>query len=203
MLTNGYVNFDRTKCFYEVHTHDASGIIHLHANSGRVLPFTLGQLFAVWGRTLSREEVAGNAGSVIAYVNQQLFTGDLGSIVLADHTQVTLEVGEPRVKPPTSCSRRTRSRIGVISASAPLAPRQVLRWRRWPDDSSIGDAHCESARRSSIRAFAQSRCTVRVVTPSASAVSSSLKPPKNRHSTTRASLGSTAASRSIALLSPA
>jgi hypothetical protein len=101
VLTNGYVNFDRTKCFYEVHTHDASGIIHLHANSGRVLPLTLGQLFAVWGRTLSREEVAGNAGSVIAYVNQQLYTGDLSSIVLSEHTQVTLEVGEPRVKPPT------------------------------------------------------------------------------------------------------
>jgi hypothetical protein len=101
VLTNGYVNFDRTKCFYELHTHDASGIIHLHANAGRVLPLTLGQLFAVWGRTLSREDVAGNAGPVVAYVNQQLYTGDLGSIVLSNHTQVTLEVGNPVVKPPT------------------------------------------------------------------------------------------------------
>ena len=52
-----------------------------------------------------------------------------------------------------------------------------------------------------MRAFAQSRCTVRVVMPSASAVSSSLSPPKKRHSTTRASRGSTAASRSSASLS--
>jgi hypothetical protein len=101
VVTDGYVTFDRTKCFYEVHTHDASGIIHLHANAGRVLPITLGQLFAVWGRTLSREDVAGNAGPVVAYVNQQLYTGDLGSIALTNHTQVTLEVGDPRVKPPT------------------------------------------------------------------------------------------------------
>lgn len=101
VVTNGYVNFDRNKCFYEIHTHDATGIIHLHPNAGHGRPLTLGQLFGVWGRTLSREDVAGNAGSVIAYVNQQLYTGDLGSIVLSDHTQVTLEVGRPRVKPPT------------------------------------------------------------------------------------------------------
>jgi hypothetical protein len=101
VLTAGYVNFDRTKCFYELHTHDASGILHLHANSGRVLPLTLGQLFGVWGRTLSREEVAGNTGPVTAYVNQQLYTGDLGAIVLSNHTQVTLEVGSRVVKPPT------------------------------------------------------------------------------------------------------
>ena len=101
VVTNGYVTFDRTKCFYEMHTHDATGIIHLHPNAGQDRPLTLGQLFGVWGRTLSREDVAGNTGSVIAYVDQQLYTGDLGSIVLSNHTQVTLEVGDPRVKPPT------------------------------------------------------------------------------------------------------
>ena len=36
----------------------------------------------------------------------------------------------------------------------------------------------------------QSRCTVRTVTPSASAISASLRPPKNRHSTTWARRGS-------------
>jgi len=101
VLVNGYVIFDRTKCFYEIHTHDATGIIHLHPNGGQDRPLTLGQLFAVWGRTLSRDDLAGNAGSVIAYVNQQLYTGDLASIVLSDHAQVTLEVGDPRVTPPT------------------------------------------------------------------------------------------------------
>jgi len=101
VLTNGYVNFDPTKCFYELHTHDASGIIHLHANAGQGRPLTLGQLFGVWGRTLSREDLVGNSGSVVAYVDQKLYAGDLASIVLSDHTQVTLEVGDPRVKPPT------------------------------------------------------------------------------------------------------
>jgi hypothetical protein len=101
VLVNNYVVFDRTKCFYEMHTHDASGIIHLHANANHVGPLTLGQLFALWGRTLSRTEIAGNVGPVTAYVNQQLYTGALADIVLMNHTQVTLEVGGPLVKPPT------------------------------------------------------------------------------------------------------
>src|SRR5262249_47266035 len=45
--------------------------------------------------------------------------------------------------------------------------------------------HTSSERRNSIRALAQSRCTVRTVTSSAFAVSSSEKPPKKRNSTTR------------------
>jgi len=101
VVTNGYVNFNPAKCFYEMHSHDASGIIHLHANAGQARPLTLGQLFDVWGRPLSRTDVAGNIGTVFAYVNQQLYTGDLRAIVLSDHTQVTLAVGDPQVKPPT------------------------------------------------------------------------------------------------------
>ena len=46
-----------------------------------------------------------------------------------------------------------------------------------------------SARRSSMRAVTQSRCTVRTVTPNADAISASVSPPKKRHSTTRTSRG--------------
>ena len=59
ILTNGYVNFDVTKCFYEIHTHDATGVIHLHANAGANRPLTLGQVFDVWGQPLTRDNVAG------------------------------------------------------------------------------------------------------------------------------------------------
>jgi hypothetical protein len=101
VVTNGYVNFNPAKCFYEMHSHDGSGIIHLHANAGQARPLTLGQLFDVWGRPLSRTDVAGNIGTVFAYVNQQLYSGDLRAIVLSNHTQVALAVGDPLVKPPT------------------------------------------------------------------------------------------------------
>src|SRR6185503_2456188 len=60
----------------------------------------------------------------------------------------------------------------------PLLTGHSLGWRTF--------SHEPSASRSSTRALTQSRSTVRVVTPNASAISSLVIPPKNRHSTTRA-----------------
>ena len=100
ILTNGYVNFDVTKCFYEIHTHDATGVIHLHANAGANRPLTLGQVFDVWGQTLTRENVAGQLGRVTVFVDQQRYDGDLRSIVLSAGTLVSLQVGSPLVAPP-------------------------------------------------------------------------------------------------------
>jgi hypothetical protein len=100
ILTNGYVNFDVNKCFYEIHTHDATGVIHLHANAGANRPLTLGQVFDVWGQPLTRDNVAGQLGRVVVFVDQQLFDGDLRSIVLSAGTLVSLQVGSPLVAPP-------------------------------------------------------------------------------------------------------
>jgi hypothetical protein len=100
VVLNGYVTFDPMKCFYEIHTHDASGIVHLHANAGQSRPLTLGRLFDLWGHSLTRTNVAGQAGRVVVYVDQQRFDGDLRGIVLADKTLVSLQVGSPLVAPP-------------------------------------------------------------------------------------------------------
>jgi hypothetical protein len=100
VLVNNYVSFDVTKCFYEIHTHDATGVIHLHANNGADRPLTLGQLFDVWGQPLTRENVAGQLGRVVAFVDQQRYEGDLRSIVLSANTLVSLQVGLPLVAPP-------------------------------------------------------------------------------------------------------
>ena len=100
ILTNGYVNFDLNKCFYEIHTHDATGVVHLHANGGQNRPLTLGQVFDVWGQPLTRDNVAGQLGRVIVFVDQQRFDGDLRSIVLSAGTLVSLQVGAPLVAPP-------------------------------------------------------------------------------------------------------
>jgi hypothetical protein len=40
-----------------LHTHDASGIVHVEAD--RPFPFTLGQFFSVWGVRLSRAHLGG------------------------------------------------------------------------------------------------------------------------------------------------
>jgi hypothetical protein len=83
---------------YWLHTHDATGIIHVESPDAR--PYTLGQFFDIWGRPLTKTDVAGLQGAVHAFVDGRPYTGDLRSIVLTAHEQITLEVGEPIVAPP-------------------------------------------------------------------------------------------------------
>ncbi len=90
-------------CLYWIHTHDTSGIIHVETpdvqapGGGR---YTLGMLFDIWGQPLARDGVAGFKGPVTAYVNGAPFDGDLKTIPLMSHQEITLEVGTPVVPPP-------------------------------------------------------------------------------------------------------
>jgi hypothetical protein len=78
-------------CYYWLHTHDATGIVHIEAPV--TTTFNLGQFFAVWGEPLSSSNVAGFSGTVTAYVDSTLYTGDLGAIDFQEHRQITLIVG--------------------------------------------------------------------------------------------------------------
>jgi hypothetical protein len=89
-------------CLYWIHTHDASGIIHLEApdlTPPQGGPYTLGMLFDIWGQPLQRQDVAGFVGPVTAYVNGTRYDGDLSAIPLGAHQQIVLEIGTP-VPPP-------------------------------------------------------------------------------------------------------
>lgn len=90
-------------CLYWIHTHDASGIIHIE--SPVLAPpgsagFNLGMLFDIWGQPLANDNIAGFKGPVTAYVNGQKYDGDLRLIPLISHQEITLEVGTPVVPPP-------------------------------------------------------------------------------------------------------
>lgn len=85
-------------CLYWVHTHDATGIIHVEAPHLR--DFNLGNFFHIWGEPLGAAQVAAYKGPVTAYVNGNKYVGDYGAIPLAAHQQITLEVGTPLVPPP-------------------------------------------------------------------------------------------------------
>lgn len=91
------------ECLHWIHTHNASGIIHIEApdatapNGG---PYTLGMLFDIWGVPLARNAIGPYTGPVTAYVNGAKYDGDLASIPLAAHQEITLEVGAPLVPPP-------------------------------------------------------------------------------------------------------
>lgn len=79
-------------CFYWLHTHDATGIIHLEAPNATTT-LTLGNFFAIWGQPLSRTNIAGFQGDVTAYVDSTRYDGDLSAIPISAHSQVTLIVG--------------------------------------------------------------------------------------------------------------
>lgn len=51
------------RCFYAIHTHDASGKIHVESSAPGT--FTLGQLFNIWGQPLSDTNVAGLTGNPV------------------------------------------------------------------------------------------------------------------------------------------
>jgi hypothetical protein len=95
-VKNGFVGMGSG--IYWLHTHDATGIIHVESPDNRT--YTLGQFFDIWGQTLNAREVAGLKGAVRAYVDDKRYSGDPRGIVLSAHTQITLEVGAPFVLPP-------------------------------------------------------------------------------------------------------
>lgn len=91
-------------CTYPLHTHDATGVIHVE---GPVFArFTLGQFFAVWGQPLSYSNVAGLAGlPVVAYIEDggavRQYTGDLADIELTAHRSITIQVGSQLTELPS------------------------------------------------------------------------------------------------------
>jgi len=84
------------KCLYWLHTHDATGVVHIESPVRRV--YTLGQFFDVWGRPLSDTQVGGATGHVTAFVNGKRLADDPRSIKLTPHAVIQLDVG--KIVPP-------------------------------------------------------------------------------------------------------
>ena len=79
-------------CFYWLHSHAEDGVMHIESPVQRT--FTLGDWFDIWGQPLSATQVAGDKGTVTAYVNGQRFTGDPRTIPLQAHAVIQLNVGQ-------------------------------------------------------------------------------------------------------------
>jgi hypothetical protein len=77
------------RCDYPLRTIEPTGLLEVEHGSRP----TLGDLFAIWGRPLSRRRVLSFRGRVVAYVGARRHRGDPREIVLALHTVVTLEIG--------------------------------------------------------------------------------------------------------------
>ncbi len=91
-------------CVYPLNTVDETGKIRMDTTSGA--SYTLGQFFSIWGEPLTTTNVAGlQASSVTVYVNDggtlTKYTGDLSSLVLPPHGEVTIVLGTPLAQIPT------------------------------------------------------------------------------------------------------
>ena len=85
-----------TNCFYDLHTHDATGVVHNESPSYK--RFALGNFFSVWGQPLSTTNVAGFTGEPIAfYVNDGgdvwQYRGDPRDIHMVSHRSITIQIG--------------------------------------------------------------------------------------------------------------
>jgi hypothetical protein len=88
-------NVGHAACSYELHTHDVTGMVHIHSDVEKT--FTLGQFFALWGQPLAAGGVAGLGGPVRFYViqNEQLtlYTGDPAQLALVPHREIVILSG--------------------------------------------------------------------------------------------------------------
>jgi hypothetical protein len=83
------------RCAYPLRTLDPTGLVLLGPGG----PYTLDDLFDLWGQPLSRTAMAGFRTaphrSLSVFLDGQPWRGDPGRAPLARHSQVTIEVGAP------------------------------------------------------------------------------------------------------------
>lgn len=95
------------RCYYYLHTHDASGMVHIESPSSASLGsgiYTVGNFIDVWGERISSTSFGPYSGPVHVFVAKPplrslysgrpvAFTGDPRSIKLYSHEAVWIEVG--------------------------------------------------------------------------------------------------------------
>ncbi|HKU68769.1 MAG TPA: hypothetical protein VJP85_13410 [Candidatus Baltobacteraceae bacterium] len=105
--SGGVVN--AASCFYYLHTHDAAGIVHIEdpSTASRTLSLhTLGQVFAIWGHSLSGWTIytsgqmyRGQKSQLVSKTTYTKYTGSPSSLPLYGHEVIWLESGSPVLGP--------------------------------------------------------------------------------------------------------
>lgn len=89
------IGIDPAAGFAPLHTHDASGVIHVESPTVRT--YTLGQLFAVWGVRFTPSclggDCAGGGRQLRVYVNGHPYQGDPTTLPLAPHQELVVAFG--------------------------------------------------------------------------------------------------------------
>ena len=89
-------------CFYWLHTHDTTGVIHIEAPANHA--FLLGNFLNVWSTQFSAlgyPPQLDQAGWQV-YVNGKLYKGDFHKIPLDAHALITMAYNSPHITPDTT-----------------------------------------------------------------------------------------------------
>lgn len=96
-------------CFYYLHTHDASGVVHVEdpSTASRTTALhTLGQIFAIWGHSLSGwtiytsgQTYRGQGSQLVSNSTYSKYGGTPSSMPLYAHEVIWLESGSPILGP--------------------------------------------------------------------------------------------------------
>jgi hypothetical protein len=89
------IGIDPAVGYAPLHTHDASGVIHVESPTART--YTLGDFFAVWGVRLTPGCLggycAGGGRQLRVYVDGRAYPGDPTTLVLAAHQELVVAFG--------------------------------------------------------------------------------------------------------------
>ncbi len=100
----GVTSSANVECFYWMHTHDASGVIHIESPTTKL--YTLNQFFDIWQQKFSSAtspfptELSSSIGWVI-YVNGKQVNTDFNHLQLHAHDLITIAYNSPGIKPDT------------------------------------------------------------------------------------------------------
>ena len=93
------------KCFYWLHTHDETGVIHIESPVSR--DFTLGQFFDIWNKKFTNNQifnyVTNGNNPLIVYVNGTKVPNgtNFRDIKLSPHEEIAIVYGSPPLSVPS------------------------------------------------------------------------------------------------------
>jgi len=94
------IGIDDNTFITEMHTHDASGVLHVEAPTNH--PFTLGQIFGEWSVLLTANCLGRYCGHLHWWVNGTQQTGNPANLILHAHQEIVIAAGKPPPHIPSS-----------------------------------------------------------------------------------------------------
>lgn len=90
-------------CFYWLHTHDNTGVLHIEAPKDR--NFTLGNFTHIWGEQFPQLQYPlqlEQSDGWQTYIDGKPYSGDFHNLVLKSHMVITLAYQSPGIQPDTT-----------------------------------------------------------------------------------------------------